>query len=56
MTYTGKINKIFIGFDQTISESILSLSEAMDIVNKILLENHYNTNGIDKFINVKYID
>mgnify|MGYP003361871012 CR=1 FL=1 len=55
-SYINIINKIFIGFDQTISESILSLSEAMNIVTKILLENHYNTNGIDEFINVKYID
>ena len=55
-TYINIINKIFIGFDQATSVSILSLSEAMNIVTKILLENHYNTNGIDEFINVKYID
>ena len=54
--YINIINKIFIGFDQATSVSILSLSEAMNIVTKILLENHYNTNGIDEFINVKYID
>ena len=55
-SYINIINKIFIGFDQATSVSILSLSEAMNIVTKILLENHYNTNGIDEFINVKYID
>lgn len=54
--FINVVNKIFIGFDQTTSVSILSLYEAMNIVTKILLENHYNTNGIDEFINVKYID
>lgn len=54
--FINVINKIFMGFDQITSVSILSLYEAMNIVTKILLENHYNTNGIDEFINVKYID
>lgn len=51
-----EINKIFIGFDHITSVNIISLCEAIKIINRILLENKYNTNGIDEFINVKYID